>query len=204
MAIRSAGDVVGSMTPRYNGAMPTRHLPKLWLMTDERMGEGLWAALARLPRGSGVVFRHYATPPSERRRLFAEVVRTARKRRLVVVRGGAHRMRFEAGSHNRARRDPGLKTFAVHGMRDAVAARRMRADLVFVSPVFDTRSHPGARPLGRMKAAALARIAGVPAIALGGMDLRRFERLHGFWGWAGIDAWATPGVAPPRFIRTNG
>jgi len=33
--------------------------------------------------------------------------------------------------------------------------------------------------------------AGVPAIALGGMDALKFARLRseGFYGWAGIDAW---------------
>ncbi|MEJ8630952.1 hypothetical protein P0F65_16040 [Sphingomonas sp. I4] len=36
--------------------------PVTWLMTDERLGDGLWRALARLPPGSGVVFRHHATP----------------------------------------------------------------------------------------------------------------------------------------------
>ncbi len=43
--------------------MRARHpstLPRLWLMTDERLGEGLWAALAALPHGSGVIFRDYA------------------------------------------------------------------------------------------------------------------------------------------------
>ncbi|RYD48780.1 MAG: thiamine phosphate synthase, partial [Sphingomonadales bacterium] len=41
--------------------MRCRHplIPKLWLMTDERMGDDLWDALKRLPRGSGVIFRHY-------------------------------------------------------------------------------------------------------------------------------------------------
>ena len=30
-----------------------------------------------------------------------------------------------------------------------------------------------------------------PAIALGGMTARRFRKLHGFYGWAAIDAWIT-------------
>jgi thiamine-phosphate pyrophosphorylase len=42
-----------------------------------------------------------------------------------------------------------------------------------------------------MRAAALVRLAGPTAIALGGMDERRFRgvRALGFQGWAGIDAW---------------
>jgi len=78
-------------------------IPVLWLMTDERIGDGLWAALRRLPRGSGVVFRHYATQARERRALFRRVVRVARARGLVVVRAG-ERARFgEDGVHGGAR-----------------------------------------------------------------------------------------------------
>jgi thiamine-phosphate pyrophosphorylase len=58
-----------------------------------------------------------------------------------------------------------------------------------VSPVHSTRSHPGQAPLGPAKALRIARAAGVPAIALGGMDAHKFARLEGFHGWAGIDAW---------------
>ena len=167
-------------------------------MTDERMGDGLWSALARLPRGAGVVFRHHATPPAERRRLFARVAGVARRRGLVVVRAGTQHMRGEDGAHNRPGRVRGLRTFAVHDARQATAARRMGADLVFVSPVFATRSHPGARVLGRHRAMTLARAARTPAVALGGMDDRRFRGLRCFWGWAGIDAWLAPQGADAR------
>ncbi|MGZ8345439.1 MAG: thiamine phosphate synthase, partial [Allosphingosinicella sp.] len=62
-------------------------LPRLWLMTDERQGEGLWEALERLPRGSGVVFRHHGLARAERRKLFDRVVRVAKRRRLLVLAG---------------------------------------------------------------------------------------------------------------------
>ena len=48
-------------------------LPRLWLMTDERQGDGLLAALARLPAGAGIVFRHYSLPEAARRALFDRV-----------------------------------------------------------------------------------------------------------------------------------
>jgi acyl dehydratase len=40
-------------------------------MTDPRMGEALWQALERMPRGSGVIFRHYGMP-GRRAMLMAE------------------------------------------------------------------------------------------------------------------------------------
>jgi len=164
----------------------------LWLMTDERLGDGLWAALRRLPSGSGVVFRHYATAARERRKLFRRVARIARARGLVVVRAGARAGYGEDGVHGAARGN-GLRTAPAHDRREAVAAVRRGADVLFVSPVFATRSHPGAEALGARKARRIARGLPVTVIALGGMDARRFREMTGFDGWAAIDAWGAGG-----------
>jgi thiamine-phosphate pyrophosphorylase len=161
-------------------------------MTDERLGDGLWAALRRLPRGSGVVFRHYATPARERRILFRRVVRIARARGLVVVRAGERAGFGEDGVHGGAR-GSGLRTAPAHDRREAVAAVRRGVEVVFVSPAFGTRSHPGGKTLGARAARRVCQGLPVVAIALGGMDARRFRRLTGFDGWAAIDAWGLGG-----------
>ncbi len=171
--------------------MRRRHpIPTLWLMTDERMGEEMWRAVGRLPRGAGVVFRHYKTPLAERRRLFARLRRIAKVRNLVLIRAGMAAMRGEMGVHGA--RANGIVTWPVHDEHEAAAARRAGADVAFVSPVFATRSHPGATSLGARRAAALAGNLPMVRIALGGMDARAFRRLHGFHGWAAIDAWLDP------------
>jgi thiamine-phosphate pyrophosphorylase len=161
-------------------------------MTDERMGDGLWAAIEALPRGAGIVFRHHATERAARRALFERVARIARRNGLVLVRAGAgHPGRGEAGAHGNARRFyPGLRSWPAHARAEAIAAKRAGADIVFISPIYPTRSHPGARALGPLQAAAIPRGLGMKAIALGGMDARRFARLRGmgFHGWAAIDA----------------
>lgn len=175
--------------------MPRRHpVPRLWLMTDERMGDELWAALDALPRGAGVIFRHYAAP--DRAGLMSRVARIARRRGLVLL--GAGGLQGPHGAHNAASR--GLVSRSAHSRREALAAARS-ADLVFVSPVFPTRSHPGALALGPARLAAMIRGIGVPIIALGGMNARRMRALKplGVHGWAGIDAWIPKkGPAPLR------
>jgi thiamine-phosphate pyrophosphorylase len=163
-------------------------------MTDERIGDGLWAALRRLPRGSGVVFRHYATEPHERRKLFRRVVRAARARGLAVVRAGERAGGGEDGVHGAAR-GRGLRTAPAHDRREAIAAVRRGAEVLFVSPVFATRSHPGGKMLGARAARRVSQGLPVVAIALGGMDARRFRKLIGFDGWAAIDAWGSRGSA---------
>jgi thiamine-phosphate pyrophosphorylase len=162
-------------------------LPRLWLMTDERQGDGLFDAMRRLPRGAGIVFRHYSLAAAERRALFESVLALARRRGLLLVAGGPG-LTGADGAHNR--RAPGLRTFSAHNLRQIRAAERRRADLVFLSPVFATRSHPGGRILGRRRFARLVRQTPVAVIALGGVDEIRFRGLRGAYGWAAIDAWS--------------
>jgi thiamine-phosphate pyrophosphorylase len=164
-------------------------IPKIWLMTDERLGEGLWRAIERLPRGSGIVFRHYATAVAERRAVFRRVIRMARARGLIVLRAGDSCGYGEMGTHGSGRRTGGLRTMPAHSRAEAMAAMRRGADAVFVSPVFATESHPGASSLGVRGAQRIAQGLPVRAIALGGMDAQRFRRMQGFYGWAAIGAW---------------
>ena len=168
----------------------------LLLLTDERLGDRLWPALERLPRGGIVVFRHYGLPPAERRALLGKVRRVASARglRLAVAGAGLGVARAGPGgafgTHGRdPRRRPGLRTWPAHDAREVIAGMRAGADLILISPVFPTRSHPGSRTLGLCRAMALARLAPGKAVALGGMNARRFKRLRGFVGWAAIDAW---------------
>jgi thiamine-phosphate pyrophosphorylase len=155
-------------------------------MTDERQGEGLWASLERLPAGAGVVFRHYRLGPEERHQLFLEVRRLCRERRLILLAAGSALPPAD-GVHGR--RGAGLRSASAHNLWEIRVAERQGADLIFLSPVFPTRSHPSARTLGPDRFALLARQASVPVIALGGMDSCAFARLRGAHGWGGIDAW---------------
>lgn len=171
-------------------------LPRLWMMTDERQGEGLFAALDRLPRGAGIVFRHYSLDPAARRELFDRVKPLARAGDLLLMLGGPLGLAAAwgaDGSHGPAPgRMPGLlKSASVHNLAELKAAERARADFIFISPVFPTRSHPGAPALGPEGFGALARETKLPAIALGGMNADRARALDGLnlYGWAAIDAW---------------
>jgi len=81
----------------------------------------------------------------------------------------------------------------VHNIRELRSALLARTRLIFLSPLFPTRSHPDWKPIPRMRAAALARLGGRRLHALGGMDARRYAKVArlGFSGWAGISAFRT-------------
>lgn len=172
--------------------MPRRHpLPQRWLMTDERLGDALLPIVQAMPRGSGIVFRHYATPLPERRALFAAVRRIARARRHVLLIAGPLLPGADGVHGRRARRGRGLATRPAHDRKELVAAQRAKVDAIFVSPVFATASHPGAPALGRMRFQRVIHGARIPVIALGGMTAARARTLKGIAGWAAIDAWAS-------------
>lgn len=185
-----------------------RPLPRLWLMTDERLEASLLLrSIAALPRGSGIVFRHYDTEPTQRHALFRQVRAIARRRHLRLLLADTPRLARRWGADgvhlagSRARQSPlhrlGLgarsplpRSVAAHGPGEVRAARRCRAGVIFLSPVFPTRSHPGGRTLGPHGFARLAALSGAPVVALGGMTPARFRRIKplGAYGWAAIDA----------------
>ena len=169
--------------------MPNRQtLPTIWLFTDQRMGEALWPAIERVPRGGGVVLRHHRSEQAFGERVAA---RCAARGLMLAVAGdialaqavGAAMVHNPVGTADRL-----LISRSVHDMAEAEAAHN--ADLVFVSPIFATESHPHGEVLGLDGAMALARRAGMPAVALGGMDRKRGDAAMavGFHGWAGIGA----------------
>lgn len=165
-------------------------------MTDERIGERLWIAIDRLPEGDGgVVLRHHATPAFERAELARLVGERCKARGLTlgVARDVGLAERVGAGLVHNPADVPRLLPVSrsAHTLQQAVAAVAAGASLIFLSPLFKTRSHPGQATLSRQLAAEIAAASSVPVIALGGMNEARFaeRKDDGFYGWAGIDAW---------------
>ncbi|WP_411340149.1 thiamine phosphate synthase [Sphingopyxis sp. J-6] len=185
--------------------MTGRHpLPSQWLFSDERIAEDMAALAARLPPGSGIVLRHDGLAKGRRWRLARQLMRIARARRLALLLAGSpaearrwgmdgvHLRQHLARDAARARRLGLILTMPVHDAREARRARRAGADAVFISPLYPTRSHPGAPALGVAAWLRLARTAGTRPVALGGMTparARKLKRAGGMPGWAAIDAW---------------
>ncbi len=148
-------------------------LPRQWLVADSRLGEEVWTAVRNLPKGSGILFLYRGVPKAKRVWLLAKLRRLAQARRLVLIdeaEGGAAR---------------------VHDSKELLRAGIARTPILFLSPVFETRSHPKWKPIPLMRAAALLRLARAPVIALGGVNQRKYGRIQrlSFSGWAGIDGW---------------
>jgi thiamine-phosphate pyrophosphorylase len=148
--------------------------PRQWLIVDGSLGDELLSVVRRLPAESGILVLEQAGVTDGAR--FAVRLRAlAKSRRLLLL---------AEGPRTAAR---------VHDMRELRKALSRGAGLILLSPLYATRTHPDWKPLPRMRAAALARLAGRKLVALGGMDERRFRRVErlGFVGWAGISAFRT-------------
>ena len=175
--------------------MPARQtLPRLWLLSDARNDAALDGALRNLPRGSGFIYRHYHLPPRERVERWFALSRMARARGHLLILADSALTAREWGADGiygapRALYPTtgGLLTLATaHDLADIGLANRLGADAVLLSPVFPTRSHPGAPALGPLRFRALAARAQMPVIALGGMNTCTACRLN--WPrWGAID-----------------
>lgn len=167
-------------------------VPRVVLLSDARNDHRLESAISRLPRGSALVFRHYHLPPAARRARFEVLRRLCARRDVLILTAGAARGWRADGRYGAPLdlgRSPGLRLATAHSLAEIGAATRARASAVLLSPVFPTRSHPGAAVLGPLRFLLLARRSPLPVIALGGMTKRRAARVP-VWGWAAIDGLA--------------
>ncbi len=183
-----------SMAALYNGRVTRANpLPRLWLLSDARNDARIEWALATLPRGNAFVFRHYHLDHKARTQRFAQLAAMARAGGHLVILSGPAQLALDWGADGiygppgKLARLPGLLRLATaHDAREIVLANRAKADGVFLSPVFASRSHPGGGCLGVATFHELAAQADMPVIALGGMTAERAGTLQ--WPrWAAID-----------------
>jgi thiamine-phosphate pyrophosphorylase len=183
------------MAALYSGCVTRANpLPCLWLISDQRNDAALEAALARLPRGSGFIYRHYHLPDPERFRRFRKLRRIAKARRIMVILADSALTAREWGADGiygaprtlYPRRAGLIHLATAHDMGELGLAARLGADAALLSPVFPTATHPGGAVLGPVRFRLLARQSRLPVIALGGMTAERARAL-GWPCWAAID-----------------
>ncbi|MEO9467901.1 thiamine phosphate synthase [Parasphingorhabdus sp.] len=174
-------------------------IPNVWLMSDERTDATLDEAVEALPRGSGVIFRHYHLDRDSRRERFLTVNQIAKRCGHLILLAdspSAARKWGADGVHgrqwHRCEKAGLIHSAPVHNLREIMIANQNGADIFFLSPAFATRSHPGKRPLSHLHMNQLISRCDGPVILLGGMTAQRLgqRKDSGAHGWAGIDAFS--------------
>ncbi len=176
-------------------------------MTDDDRHIDLAACIRRLPANSAVIVR---TRSRKNIPKIVQWVQALNHRDVRILMSAAEPifgplavdgLHLSEASVRRWRRyqlmrlGPGLITAAAHSRLAAWRAARLGVDLVLLSPVFPTPSHPGAATLGPYRFALIARSSPLPVMALGGMTRRNLRRvrLSGAVGIAGIGLFAESG-----------
>jgi len=177
-----------------------RGLLILIAMTDEDRGGDPFDMVRQLPKNSILIFRHYTDPT--RVQLAHQIVRACRRAGVYcLIAGdiglarksksdGVHFPEHQLGRLPVRRFMPTqwITTGAAHNHKSIRRIEVLGLDAALLSPVFSSKSHPGAKALGIWKFTVISRRAEVPVIALGGVrvDHLRRLRLAGASGVAGI------------------
>ena len=180
-------------------------LPFAFYLTDETRTPDPTPTIAQLPAGTAVIFRHYTA--ENRSKLATVIAKLCKSKNLPLFIAGnaalASRVRAD-GVHlpdTLKTRLPRLQaaypallfSVACHSELSLKAAVQLGADFAILSPLYATKSHPGARVLGPTRAALAIRGCPLPVFALGGVNEDRFTQISncGFSGFGAISLFET-------------
>jgi thiamine-phosphate pyrophosphorylase len=168
---------LAALARRLNRDAGSPAIPALFFFTDPKRTPDPVAAVKRLPRGTGVVYRHFSAP--DRANVARQLAGVCRARGLTFLVAADPELARRVGadgvhwpeSRVIAREGPGLITAAARSAAAMARAAACGADACMLSPVFPTRSTPQREPLGGVNAQTARLLAG-----------------RGFAGVAAIDA----------------
>lgn len=194
-------DLAASLRPRFT---PEKPLPRLLFVTDPQRTPDPEAIAARLPAGSGVIFRAFGADDALARARRLRAIAT--ERGLVLLIGAdelladacaADGLHIPQGLTDKARRlqedrPDWILTAAAHSLQAAEAAADAGCHAVLASVVFASNSPSAWLPMGAQAFAAFVAAAPLPVYALGGVNIRTAPDLaeSGAQGFAMVEGMA--------------
>lgn len=181
-----------------------RAIPYFYVMTCQDRLADPRPLLKNLPSGTAIILRH--TDPLQLKKLAVSILPKAHRLGLKVLIANDMRLALKYGadgvhlSEKNVRHGP-LRTFftkpgfilsaATHSKRAIWWAKKANVNVVFISPVFSTKSHLNAKPLGVIRTLRLAKNHPLKNIVLGGITPLSCRRLKhkSIYGLAAIEAW---------------
>lgn len=156
------------------------------------------AIAKRLPRGFGVIWRHFGA--ASRFELGRRLARICRRRGLVLLVSADPALAARIGADGvhwpeirlrgvRVRRPGMIETASGHSRAAIVRALKLGVDAVIVSAVFPSRSASAGPAMGELRFRQIARATPLPVYALGGVTAANAPRaMTHAAGWAAVDA----------------
>ena len=157
--------------------------------TDQKRCGDLGEIIKNLPKNSAVIFREYDLSKEKRQVLALEIFAICKKfgHKFLVAKdlklaqeigaNGLHFSDLDAGSNATFKAPENFKnnrkfiiSLACHSLKSTLKAQKSIADLIFLSPIFATKSHLNAKKLGLKTLAKACRSSQKPICALGGIN----------------------------------
>jgi thiamine-phosphate pyrophosphorylase len=177
-----------------------RNVNSLYFLTDRKKISNLNQVLKNLPKKTSIIFREYDLPNIEREELALKYFKIAKEfdhnffvgknfnLALKIKCDGVHfsdndleksliKIRYSC------KKNKFIFSFALHDSKNLFYLRRLKPDIVFLSPIFKTSSHQNQRPLGLFNYLKIAKIfnkkiAKNNFFPLGGINLQNLRRLN--------------------------
>lgn len=173
--------------------------------TDRKRCANLSLAITKLPKNSAVIFREYDLESDEREILAREIIAICRKENHKILIGknlalarklradGIHfsdrdKLPLQIQSHQNHPREF-IFSFACHNFLSVIKSQSLKPNIIFISPIFKTKSHPNIAPIGLMQLSKITRHSKIPIFALGGVNKKNFYTLKklGTQGFGAIE-----------------
>ncbi len=175
----------------------SRTLPSAFFVTDPVRTPDPLSIVKRLPRGFGVIWRHFGSP--SRLASGLALARACRKRGLILLVANDPALAARIGAAGvhwperqlkaiRPRRPGSIETAAAHSRMAIARAAALGVDAVIVSAVFPSQSPSAGPAVGPLRFRLLTRSACLPVYALGGINAdNAASAMHNAAGWAAIE-----------------
>jgi thiamine-phosphate pyrophosphorylase len=167
-------------------------------MTDPKRTPDPAAIAANLPKGWGVVYRHFGA--TDRYAAGAKLARICKQRGLTLLVSADPALAAAIGADGvhwpekrlrgvRHRSPNFIETASAHSRASLTRAHTLKLDAAFLSAAFPSNSPSAGKPLGPIRFRQIARSAPLPVYALGGITPGNAAHIaqHSA-GWAAIEA----------------
>lgn len=171
--------------------------------TDRKKVFNCEKVIKNLPRNSTVIIREYDLPKNEREDFAKKIGDLARNQGLRFLVGkdlnlakkvkadGVHFSDFDQLPLSLFRKRNFLLSFSCHSEKSLIKARKIRADMIFISPIFPTSTHENIKPIGIFNLAKIVKKNRkiLPIYALGGVNSNNIKSLKklGISGFGAIN-----------------
>ncbi len=169
----------------------TKFFPTLWFFTDHERNPEPYNILNQLPKNTGIVFRDYNA--KRRKKMALKMADFCNKNKLILLIAGDTKLALEVGASGvhipeynkfnlpylKPNKPNWIVSASVHNQHMLKKVTSFGVNIIFLSPIFYTSSHPYGKTLGIHNLRRLTKEFSIFSIALGGINKNSISKLNG-------------------------